>query len=454
MTGKTPWSCVHNSEGLYPSTTMDEAYLALLAAVPIFVSRSVLPLFAASLWLRSGQSLDHPLLREALSALGLPLPANVPAWATHDSALWILAGMSLWEVLSQRVPELRELSITDRPLVKAVAFAGAGYVLLTSTQPGQYGATSAVGVLDAASSSSSVDSTFTTILTLGKYLWLALLASVTGLFATVRDWLHQNLTELDPGDDLRLRAALNWLEDCIGLLGLFCVLILPLFSAIVGAAALLGLWLVQRTLAYHERKRLRPCPTCRAPMQSSALFCGTCQASNPAPMQLGLLGLPSVRPFQGDPDQQRHALLRRHRCPRCATRLARRTFSQRCTLCGTEPFPTARAQRTYVQNVSREMPRALVLSTLMGLVPAVGFVAGLIYYRLQLISPLRAYISRTRHLLVRILMTGVGSFLLLLQLIPGLGALVLPIMCYCSYRLCRQSLHQQFRDLPTAGSQS
>ena len=72
---------------------------------------------------------------------------------------------------------------------------------------------------------------------------------------------------------------------------------------------------------------------------------------------------------------------------------------------------------------------------LLGSIPLFGIVPGVIWYRVNLVTPVSRYVPRSVGCLTR---SGLGFFNLLLvgfQPIPILGALTLPIMCLVNYKV-------------------
>ncbi len=79
----------------------------------------------------------------------------------------------------------------------------------------------------------------------------------------------------------------------------------------------------------------------------------------------------------------------------------------------------------------------LGVSLLFSLVPVVGLIPGVIYYRLALVAPFRRYIPRGRTLLLRWGIWLLFLVLVLLQWVPLLGGLVVPTMALVSYKVYR-----------------
>ena len=92
-----------------------------------------------------------------------------------------------------------------------------------------------------------------------------------------------------------------------------------------------------------------------------------------------------------------------------------------------------------MQHVSRRVPVVCGVGLLLSLVPAFGLVAGIIYYRVTLVSPYRRYIPRGRSLFTRIAIRLFYLLLIAVQWVPVAGGLVVPIMAAVSHRTYRSA---------------
>jgi hypothetical protein len=89
----------------------------------------------------------------------------------------------------------------------------------------------------------------------------------------------------------------------------------------------------------------------------------------------------------------------------------------------------------------------LLICGLWSLLPVVGLIPGLLYYRLSLAYGLTTYTSRSKNFAVRI-QHRLLMILLLGQWVPGLGTFSLPLVCFFNYRLSRKALLSQ--ELPAS----
>lgn len=203
-----------------------------------------------------------------------------------------------------------------------------------------------------------------------------------------------------------------------------------------------GLWLVQLFLQRREERQKVPCVQCGERILPSALSCFSCSTPVAQPQAIGAFGQPTTRPA-ADLDEHRLRLLSKRRCLVCATRLKNKRLRQQCVACGNEMLPSLAWADHYVAYVESRLQKTLLMCLGFSLVPILGLIPGVIYYRLGLISALRAYVPPSRSFLTRLVVRMTNLLLLALQWIPVLGALTLPLMCYLNYLLYRRALLRQ-----------
>lgn len=210
----------------------------------------------------------------------------------------------------------------------------------------------------------------------------------------------------------------------------------------VSGLTLLVLFLVQRYLKAREEKQKVPCAACGKPNYPSAIECFSCRHATASPVKLGFLGQPLATPVTNLEDH-RLELLSRKRCFVCASRLPKRAIRQNCEACGSEVFPSKEWVDNYLGYVKAKLPTTLLVSLGLSLVPLLGLIPGIVYYRVSLISNLRRYIPRSTGCLLRWVVRVVNVFLLCLQWIPLLGAATLPLMCFVNYHIYLRSLESE-----------
>jgi hypothetical protein len=140
-------------------------------------------------------------------------------------------------------------------------------------------------------------------------------------------------------------------------------------------------------------------------------------------------------------------LVEKRRCPVCASRLAERTPHQACTVCGHQPFADPAFVARYDAAVLRRWWQVLPLCFAFGLLPGVGVVPGVIYYRSAWVAPYRRYVPPLRSIVTRWIIRIVCFVLLMIQWIPVVGWVSLPLMALVNHLLFRRA----FRKVLAAG---
>ena len=131
------------------------------------------------------------------------------------------------------------------------------------------------------------------------------------------------------------------------------------------------------------------------------------------------------------------------RCPVCATRLDRRAVDQICGACGHRLMDDPDFARRYIASIDRRVPMVLVVCFLLGLIPVLGVIPGVVYYRLSIVAPFRRYIPPGRGLLLRWVVRLAMLVLVAFQWVPVAGGLAVPAMAlinYVAYRSAYRSL--------------
>lgn len=400
---------------------MDLAYfITTLGLIPYFTSRAFIPLFATALTARFGSDVGFL----AQGVMGIQLLETVPPWTTSNTVLWILGGFTLLEIVVNKSPEMRELiSLTDSQL-KAVAAASLCLVLAFA-EPSRLAAPLARASL------------------FGGLSWVhfwALSAGATVWFlATLRNSIYGFLAEMDEDDDLGLQRLLSWMEDGIGFVGVLFVVLLPMAALAVTGVTILGLYLMRKYLEHREETQKIPCPACANPNAPCGIHCSKCNQLRPEVRQVGWLG--TVRKAVAtDLETHRFQLRAQKRCHHCGERLRGRQLDLRCQQCHSPCFAHRGELEAYVQCLQGMLPRTLLVLLLLGAIPLVGLIPGILYYRLSLISSLRRYLPRSTRFFSRWLVRGINLVLICLQPVPFLGAFTLPLLCLSNFRIYRHFL--------------
>jgi hypothetical protein len=131
----------------------------------------------------------------------------------------------------------------------------------------------------------------------------------------------------------------------------------------------------------------------------------------------------------------REGLLAAGRCPRCAER-----FRGRECPCGERAFASDEHGAAYLRALDGRFVRLLPVAALCGLLPAVGVVPVLLLVRFGLLSPARRYLPLTTGFVLRWGVRFVNLGLVLVQGLPLLGILALPLLVTVDWAVYRRAL--------------
>ena len=158
----------------------------------------------------------------------------------------------------------------------------------------------------------------------------------------------------------------------------------------------------------------------------------------------------STRPTVGmnifaDLREHRQNLVARKRCGTCGERFPERRIDQECTTCGSAPFSSGADLDRYLARLQASLPKTLAVLLVLSFVPLLGLIPGVIYYRCSLIASLRCYLPRSSSILMRWTVRVINLVLILLQPVPLLGMITLPLMCLTNFLVYRSALQRQGR---------
>lgn len=419
-------------------------FLATLALVPYFTSRAMIPLFATAAFARLGGEWS------ALAGFaGIELLEGVPGWMTSDTALLVLGLFALLEVAAQKNPELRELIAVGDAEGKALVVVL--LCLALATGAAEEASTGSVTVTAGMAGVPLLDGVLPEDGFTPLHLWAFVVGGATWFLASVRRGIYTLLREIDEDDDLGVQGLLSWLEDGIGFLGVLFAVVLPVVALLVAGLTLVALLLIRRWLAHREDRWRVECDGCGETILPCALRCPECETPVREPREVGLLGTIRSTPVL-DLDRHRLALRAVKRCHECGERLPERSVAQRCAHCGTPTFASPAELDDYLAHLESTLPRVLGILALLGSVPVLGLVPGIIYYRTTLIASLRCYLPRTARFKGRWLARIANVILICFQPVPVLGALVLPAMALTNYWIYRRSLLREADSALAAGA--
>jgi hypothetical protein len=393
---------------------MSTAYiLSTLVATPFFASRAFLAAFVTAALARWGGGV--PVVGGSTTLQTL---AEAPAWFTHDATIAVLGLLAALEFAATKSPTARDVFRQFDVAIKAIVQAAVALAILPAADAALVPGVAQAGV--------------------GDLLWVLVATGLVVSMASVRAVFFRGLADLDPDDDLKVQSLLHWAEDGWVVFGLSLAAFAPVLALVLFAMTVTGLALVQKTVGWLDNRGDLPCPTCGHDNHPSAPHCSSCGATL-APMRVGLLGQALRRRVTG---REAHSLdlVAARRCPHCAERLGYRALKQPCGACGTVTFASREDLDRYVGHLDRQLPMTAGVCLLFGLVPLIGIVPGVLYYRLTLVSGLSRWTPATRSVPARWAGRVVTVLLLMLQPVPLLGAITLPLICVANYLLYRKAL--------------
>ena len=252
----------------------------------------------------------------------------------------------------------------------------------------------------------------------------------------------ENLYQSDEDDDLGVQKLLYYAEDVWAFFGPLVLLLYPvLVLVLTGIVLLLLYWFKRRAEAKEEKAKI-PCPSCHELSYSTALACQSCNQSNQNPSAIDFFGQIKAKPVR-DRDEHAYKLVEKKRCPVCANRFQEHHVHQSCGTCGHELMQDDRFATRYIGRIDRRVLKVLVITFLLSLIPIIGLIPAIIYYRIQLVAPFRLYIPRMRNMGLRWGLRIFHFALIAFQWAPGFGGFVAPIMAFTSYRMYRNSFKRQ-----------
>ncbi|MCB9660531.1 MAG: DUF4126 family protein [Sandaracinaceae bacterium] len=364
-----------------------------------FASRAFLPAFVVAMLLRFGVGWVGG--EGTQLELAAAVAAQSASWFTHDVTLWVLGVLSFLELAATKSQELRELLGQLDPLVKPVmaGLTTLGFVSTTDVEIVEASSTLAAGV--------------------GSGGFALLAAGGTFAATWVRRELLDFVEEIDADDTLGIAKAISWFEEfwVIGLV--FLTVVLPFaFMAIVAVGMALMAW-INRELERRAELNKVACEHCERPVFASAPHCPACGLARTQVCDVGPFGQPNLNSVVSDVENQPLRLLSKRRCSMCASALTERTPYQTCKSCERPAFANDAEIQRYVAWVGAREKQVLVVCLVLPLVPLLGVVASIAYYRVTLVSPYRRYVPARRALVARWSARFVTTALFAAQCLPG-----------------------------------
>lgn len=401
-------------------------------SIGLFASRAFVSAFAVAAVLKFGPHIGY------INQFGiLQQIHSVPSWFTHDLTVTLLGLLALLEIAATKSPDARALlTEVDAYLKSGMAF------LSTLAVSGIITANDAEVIKQIISWQEPVRAG------LGEdalgFIVAAMAAGGVYLSCIVRRNLLGVLAEADPDDDTMIGGLLSWLEDIWALFGTLLLILFPLVMLVLSAVIFGLIALLQWRAKRREEKSKVSCASCGESMYRSAVACPSCQSANEAIHAVGWLGQ-SKGNLASDPKAQPVRLTQKQRCPVCATHLEPRQMRQQCPVCKHELFESEADSKAYLNTLDQRYPKVLFVTALLSLIPIVGLIPAIMVYRMRLISPLRRYLTIARRVPLSFGLRLLFIVLIWVQVIPGVGAVAVPIMASISYGTYRRAFTGQLK---------
>lgn len=384
--------------------------------------------------LQSAASIPSLSVRPFLAAFAVAMFARfstsigpVPAWFIADTTLFAMGLFALLEIIARKDADIRMFLDEVDGVLKAGVSLTVSFTLVDAES---------AALLMTLTGNPTTTSIIPTIV---SGAWSVATAVGTWFISGFRKVFIEPFVDADEDDDLGIQVVFSWGEEIFAVTGVALAVFYPITVITLFLLTLLGLYIVQKSMERRIERSKIGCVQCQHSIYPSATVCHNCGTPNPKPRQTGVFGQPLDK-LALDQTAQRFQLISRKCCPSCATRLKEKAVQQTCPVCQTTTFKSAEAVEEYLAALQKKLPETMLISGLMGLIPVVGLVPGIIYYRLNLISSVRRYVPRNVGCLTRWGVRLLNLILLLLQPVPLLGAFTLPLMCFFNFQVYKAVL--------------
>ena len=382
----------------------------------MFSSRAFLPAFATSLAMKYGDTL--PLLKglEFLNTAG-----SHPTWFTHDGVVLALGILAALEFFAEKSTDIREMMSGASVYVKSIVAGLTTYGFLSAGDAayieGLAGPQEA-GFADLFPAFAS--------------------AGLTYFFGSMRNGFLSLISESDPDDDLGIRSFISWMEEFWASFGiLFLLLYAPVMLVMIGLV--MGvIYLIHRRAQKKQDQARVECSSCQTRIHPFATACSSCGAFHANPVKLGFFGGLSEETTR-DIKEQELRLIELKRSPKSGERLEGRGVEIKGPTDGEAVFGDPERNRRYLNQVGGRLPVVLGLGTLLSLVPVIGLIIGVVYYRLRLVAPFRRYLTFSQGIVTKWLIRVLFLILMAFQWVPIAGGAVVPIMALINYSFYRSA---------------
>ncbi|MDQ8201691.1 DUF4126 family protein [Pelagicoccus sp. SDUM812003] len=383
-----------------------------------FASRAFLPAFASALVAKYGSSLPFLGDIEFLQKM-----SDAPHWFTNPMVVWGLGILAAVELIGEKSPDVRQIMDEGMTYVKPALSAATSFGLLSATD---------VEAVNEVISHAGILDTIPALISAGATYFLA----------STRQGVVEILNDADEDDTLGIRGFISWCEEFWALFGVWILIALP-----VVVVALLGfvygvLWMIRKR---HESKMEAAkieCPSCQTRIHPFATACYSCGHVQERPKKLSFLG-GIQEETESDPVAQKVRLLELRRSPLSGDRAEEKGVDAKCETDGVTLLGDKELTGKYLERVDARLFPVMLFGALFSLIPGLGLIIGVIYYRFQLVAPYRRYLPWKRGFVVRWLIRLVFILLVILQFVPVVGAAAVPLMAFINHRFYRSAFRSE-----------
>ena len=258
----------------------------------------------------------------------------------------------------------------------------------------------------------------------------------TFFFAFEWSRFRGQLLVFDPGGGLSLATLLGAAEIVFTIGTALLAVFLPRVSLGLAVLACGAAVAASVTRRWWERSAEVDCVKCQAKVHACAFVCAACGQAR-EPRRALWTGRPGSSPLTS-PEHQRMSLTAAGRCARCATPCPGEILAV-CPRCHAPRLSAEEAQQV-LRDIDRRLPVTLGVCAGMSAVPVLGLLVGGVYFRLSRNGSLGRYASLKRRLGSRVVMLLATIGLALLQSVPVVGIVSLPVLAALQYGMDRRAV--------------
>ncbi len=404
-----------------------------LMLVPMLAGRSMLTILSSSCFAFLGER--GYLNSERIDAEALGILTELPPFVSDPKFLVIMLVLAILENRISTSPSLQEIWTLHEAKLKGVIAILVSMVMVSE---------STLLLFNSAHASSDISSLSSQIVWLSfENVWVAFIGFLTWLVTVLRSAVMLFLIEADHDDSLGLRKFIGRLEASLGVFGPLAFLVIPAAALFIFLSVLGILSLVKMRVRHLEKSHQSPCHECGHDNHNSAFHCANCDSALKNVKDVGFMGLSKHHVQAGEPAVHIQKLLRASRCSYCAGKSSNDGMASHCKACDRPFFNTRDEGLQYIQNIRKRIPLTLLVTSACGFFPVVGFIPGIIFYRIYLLSGLKIYTNLGAGFLIRLLLRIFFIFLILFNFTPFFGFVSIPIMAMANYFMYSKSLKNQ-----------